>query len=322
MPRLSSTLVPVTSYVVVTEPIGPVLRETLRYRGAVSDDLGDEQHYRIVGDDRLMWAGRATTKARNAQSLARALVRDIKRTFPQLGDVKAAHAWSGTFGLPIHGMPQIGELGRGVWVASGFAAHGLNTTAMAGDLIARGMTENDQTWRVFAPYELVWAGGSFGRGVTSTLLFGRRPVAALRSAWSRYRERAAARRQQRKAARAEALARRREEQEAARRVAAYQAAAEQAAVVKPVEPSPPVSEVKAPTTEAVTTSAEPATERADAAVESALAPVADHAKDASVPVAAPAAPPAEPPNKGGKRKTVSKSGKRRAKKPQRPKGGT
>jgi hypothetical protein len=62
-------------------------------------------------------------------------------------------------------MPQIGELAAGLWVASGFGGHGLNTTAMAGLLIARAISENDTSWQLFQPYELVWTGGVAGRAV-------------------------------------------------------------------------------------------------------------------------------------------------------------
>jgi hypothetical protein len=34
---------------------------------------------------------------------------------------------------------------------------------MAGNLIAQAIVEGDQTWRQFTPFELVWAGGVFGR---------------------------------------------------------------------------------------------------------------------------------------------------------------
>jgi hypothetical protein len=34
---------------------------------------------------------------------------------------------------------------------------------MAGNLIARAILENDETWRQFSPFELVWAGGIVGR---------------------------------------------------------------------------------------------------------------------------------------------------------------
>ena len=72
-------------------------------------------------------------------------------------------------------MPQIGEICQGVWLASGFGGHGLNTTAMGGELVARGIVEGDQTWRLFAPYELVWAGGKLGSAVAQGLYWGRTP---------------------------------------------------------------------------------------------------------------------------------------------------
>src|SRR5262249_45749615 len=36
-------------------------------------------------------------------------------------------------------------------------------TAMAGNIIARAIDEGDDTWRLFLPFELVWAGGVVGR---------------------------------------------------------------------------------------------------------------------------------------------------------------
>lgn len=188
MPQLASTLMPLSSYVMVTEPLGARLHETLRFYGAVSDTERADNHYRIVGGDRLMWAGRLTAWQANPRLFARGLIGDIKRTFPQLGDVDIAHLWSGTLGRSIHRMPQIGELNRGVWVASGFGGHGLNTTAMAGELVARGIVDGDQTWRLFAPYELVWAGGLLGRAAMQAFYWGSRPVAKIATGLARYRE--------------------------------------------------------------------------------------------------------------------------------------
>ncbi len=171
MPRLTATLLPMSTYVITTAPLGESLAEAVRYRGAVSDtDLADN-HYRIVGGDRLMLSGRATAWQRNPQRYVRALTADIKKTFPQLGEVAADYAWSGTLGLTLHRMPQLGELGPGVWLASGFGGHGLNTTAMAGNIIARAIVEGDETWRQFSSFELVWAGGIFGRVASQLRVF-------------------------------------------------------------------------------------------------------------------------------------------------------
>ena len=168
---------PITTFVLVTEPIGPLLHEVVRYRGAVSDTNRADNHYRIVGGDRLQWSGRMRAWAgRSALGRGAGSSPTSGAIFPQLGKVEIAHLWRGTLGRAIHRMPQIGEIERGVWVASGFGGHGLNTTAMGGELVARGIVEADQTWRLFAPYELVWAGGVLGRVLAQGIYWGTRPV--------------------------------------------------------------------------------------------------------------------------------------------------
>jgi gamma-glutamylputrescine oxidase len=163
MPRLTGTLLPIWTYVVTTAPLGPRLDDAIAYRGAISDSDRADSHYRIVDGDRLLWAGRMTTWEADPKRYAHRLKADIQKLYPQLGDFEIDHAWTGALGLPIHRMPQIGEFSPGLWLASGFGGHGLNTTAMAGNIIARGLVEGDDTWRLFLPYELVWAGGKIGR---------------------------------------------------------------------------------------------------------------------------------------------------------------
>ena len=162
MPRVAGTLVPIWSYVVATAPLGPRLAEAIAYRGAVTDTDLANNHYRVVGD-RLLWSGHSTTWEGDPQKVVPKLKADIAAVYPQLGPVEVEHAWSGVLGSALHRMPQIGELSPGVWLASGFGGHGLNTTAMAGNVIAQAIVEGDDTWRLFAPFELVWAGGTLGR---------------------------------------------------------------------------------------------------------------------------------------------------------------
>jgi glycine/D-amino acid oxidase-like deaminating enzyme len=188
MPRLAATMVPLTTYVITTAPLGGRLAEAVRYRGGVSDSDAADNHYRIVGGDRLMLSGRATTWARNPRRYLRALKADIKHTYPQLGDVEIDYAWAGTLGITVHRMPQIGEVGPGVWLASGFGGHGLNTTAMGGNLIARAIVDGDQTWRQFTPFELVWAGGVFGRVAGQIRVWVKRLRAAVEERRAKARE--------------------------------------------------------------------------------------------------------------------------------------
>ena len=202
MPRLAATLLPVSTYVMVTEPIAG-LQDIVRYRGAVSDTNRADNHYRIVGGERLQWSGRMRAWQAAPRWIGRGLAADIRRNFPALGKIEIAHLWRGTLGRTIHRMPQVGEIERGVWLASGFGGHGLNTSAMGGDLVARGLVDNDQTWRLFAPYELVWAGGLLGSVLAQAVYWGSRPIERVGQGQARYRERARNRRQQRLARKAQ-----------------------------------------------------------------------------------------------------------------------
>ncbi|MGB6754569.1 MAG: FAD-binding oxidoreductase [Xanthobacteraceae bacterium] len=188
LPRVTSTLVPMTTYLITTAPLGEALTQAVGYRGGISDSDHADNHYRIVGGDRLMLSGRATAWRRDPKRYIKALTGDIKKTYPQLGDVAVDYAWRGTLGLTIHRMPQIGELGPGVWLASGFGGHGLNTTAMAGNLIARAIIDGDQTWRQFTPFELVWAGGMMGRAAGQTRSWIKRLRAAIAERRAKARE--------------------------------------------------------------------------------------------------------------------------------------
>jgi glycine/D-amino acid oxidase-like deaminating enzyme len=170
-PRIAGTLIPIWSYVVATAPLGARLAEAISYRGAVTDTDLANSHYRIVGGDRLLWSGHSTTWEADPRRFAKALKGDIAAVYPQLGDAVIEHTWSGVLGNALHRMPQIGELSPGLWLASGFGGHGLNTTAMAGCMLAQAIVAGDDTWRLFSPFELVWAGGRLGRAAMQLYLW-------------------------------------------------------------------------------------------------------------------------------------------------------
>jgi glycine/D-amino acid oxidase-like deaminating enzyme len=201
--RLSETLLPVWRYAGVTAPLGERLAEAITFRGSVVDSDGVD-HFRIVDGDRLMWASPETTWAARPARFAPAIARRIRTIFPQLGRVEIAEVWGGAVGQTVHAMPQIGQLRRGLWVASGFGRQGLNTSAMAGQLIARSILWGDERWRLFSPFELVWAGGPAGRVAGYVIGMWGRGSSAAAGTLARYRERARLRERTREARLAEA----------------------------------------------------------------------------------------------------------------------
>lgn len=187
--RLSETLLPVRRYAAISAPLGELLGETIAFNGSVIDTDGIDQ-FRVVDGDRLMWASPETTWDARPERFASAIARRIRTIFPRLGQVEITEVWGGAVGQTVHGMPQVGQLRKGLWVASGFGRQGLSTTAMAGQLIARSILWGDERWRLFSPFELVWAGGMTGRVAGHLIGLWGRGSSAAAGVLARYRERA------------------------------------------------------------------------------------------------------------------------------------
>jgi glycine/D-amino acid oxidase-like deaminating enzyme len=201
--RLSETLLPVWRYAALTEPLGERLLGAITFQGSVTDNHGID-HFRVVDGDRLLWTSPETTWDAQPRRFAPAVQRRIATIFPQLGKVGIADTFGGAVGVTVHGMPQIGQLRKGLWVASGFGRQGLNTSAMAGQLIARSILWGDERWRLFSPFELVWAGGPTGRVAAQLIGMWGRGASAAAGALARYREGARAKQRIRETRLAEA----------------------------------------------------------------------------------------------------------------------
>ena len=201
--RLSETLLPVWRHGAVSEPLGERLHDVIAFKGSVMDSDGID-HFRIVDGDRLMWASPETTWDARPKRFASAVQRRINTVFPRLGKVAISDVFGGAVGITVHGMPQVGQLRKGLWVASGFGRQGVGTSAMAGLLVARSILWGDERWRLFSPFELVWAGGPTGRVAGHLIGKWTRGSSAAAGALARYRERARLKEREREARLAEA----------------------------------------------------------------------------------------------------------------------
>ncbi len=162
VPALHRALLPIATYVAVTEPLGPRLSEAVRTRAAVYDTRFAFDYYRALPDTRLLWGGRISILNRSPTAVARLLKKDIARVYPQLGDVRIDHAWSGLMSYARHEMPQLGRLQPGLWYAQAFGGHGVATTTAVGELLAAGIADGDDGWRRFAPFGLTRTWRPFG----------------------------------------------------------------------------------------------------------------------------------------------------------------
>lgn len=152
--RIDRAVLPIATYVMVTEPLGERLDECLQTRAAIYDTRFAFDYYRPLPDTRLLWGGRISIRNRSPQAVRKLLVHDLLRVFPQLKDVKIDYAWSGLMSYARHQMPQIGSDGDGLWWAQAFGGHGVAPTCAAGELLAAAIAEGNEAWRQFGAYGL------------------------------------------------------------------------------------------------------------------------------------------------------------------------
>jgi glycine/D-amino acid oxidase-like deaminating enzyme len=163
VPRLRRSILPISTYVLLTEPAPERIADAVRTPMAISDNRRAGDYYRLVDDGaRLLWGGRITTRTTEPRRLAAMMQKTMASTYPQLEGVRVETAWSGLMAYARHLMPLIGQLQPGVWYAFGFGGRGMNTTAIGGRVIAEGVLGLSDRYRLFEPFDLAWNGGPFG----------------------------------------------------------------------------------------------------------------------------------------------------------------
>lgn len=150
-------VLPIATYVMVTEPLGERLHASIATPAAVYDTRFAFDYYRALPDSRLLWGGRISILNRSAASVERLLRRDLRKVFPELAGAQVDFAWSGLMSYARHEMPQIGRIDGGLWLAQAFGGHGVAPTSFAGELVAAAIAEGDTRWREFGDYGLVSA---------------------------------------------------------------------------------------------------------------------------------------------------------------------
>jgi gamma-glutamylputrescine oxidase len=150
-------VLPIATYVMATEPLGPRLADAMTTRAAVYDTRFAFDYYRPLADTRLLWGGRISVRDRSPSSVQRLLYRDLLKVYPQLEGVRIEAAWSGLMSYARHEMPQIGRIEAGLWVAQAFGGHGVAPTTFAGETLAAAIADGDDRWRSFADYGLISA---------------------------------------------------------------------------------------------------------------------------------------------------------------------
>ena len=172
--RLRKSLLPIATYVVVTEKLGDRLHELVRTKIAVLDNRLASDYYRIVDDDRLLWGGRITTNTTEPKRLAQLLKADMVDVYPELKDARIDMSWTGLMAYARHKMPYIGQLKPGVWSCTAFGGHGMNSAPIGGRIISEAITKQSDRYRLFEKFGLTSNGGIVGPLTAQSVYWGMR----------------------------------------------------------------------------------------------------------------------------------------------------
>lgn len=194
LPEVSGAVLPVATYVMATHPIPEdVLSTAIRKKVCIADTRRAGDYYRALPDGRILWGGRMTARTGEPPRLARLMLEDLVRVYPQLREhARFETAWSGTMSYARHRMPQIGRLREGVWYGQAFGGSGMGTTTVAGEILAEGITGESDRYRLFEPFGLDWAGGPFGRVAAQLIYWQGQAADAMAARRDRARRRASA----------------------------------------------------------------------------------------------------------------------------------
>ena len=137
LPGLRRRVVPVSSYIIVTEPLPPELPERLSPRGRMFVDSNRLLSYFRLSPDgrRVVFGGRLQLRTVDERTAALGLYRRMVRVWPELRGYRITHAWKGYLGFTFDRLPHMG-VGEGVHFALGCNGSGVAMASYLGHQVA------------------------------------------------------------------------------------------------------------------------------------------------------------------------------------------
>ncbi len=151
LPALEPRILPISNYIVATEPLGPArARALIRDDVAVCDSKFVVNYYRLSADHRLLFGGGEVYTRRDPRDIKRFVRPRMLRVYPQLADVRLDYGWGGRLAVTMSRLPNIGRVAGDLFYAQGFSGQGVALTGIAGRVIAEAMAGQAERFDVMA----------------------------------------------------------------------------------------------------------------------------------------------------------------------------
>jgi glycine/D-amino acid oxidase-like deaminating enzyme len=136
---LRRRIVPIGSFIVVTEPLGAERAQALLRERRTYVTVANIHHYfRLSPDHRLVFGGRARFAISSPVSDARSgeiLRAGMLEMFPQLQGVRIDYCWGGLVDMTQDRLPHAGER-DGLYYSTGYSGHGTQMSVLMGERMA------------------------------------------------------------------------------------------------------------------------------------------------------------------------------------------
>ncbi len=135
--KLHGRVMPVTSYIIASEPLGEDrARSLIRDGEAVADTNFIVDYFRITADTRMLFGGRASYTTLEPADLGAYMKPRMTKIFPQLHDVRIDFAWGGFIAITYNRIPDCGRLSPTAYYAHGYSGQGVALAGLYGKLMA------------------------------------------------------------------------------------------------------------------------------------------------------------------------------------------
>ncbi|EEF27318.1 Gamma-glutamylputrescine oxidoreductase, putative, partial [Ricinus communis] len=149
-PEIQSRILPVGTYMIATESLGPErAAQLMPRRPAVSDNNYLLDYFRLSADHRVIFGASESYTGLKPRNLAGRLRKRMLAVFPQIDDVIISHAWGGFVDVTMNKAPHFGRLGHNIYFLQGFSDHGVAMAGMAGQLVAEAIAGQAERFDLF-----------------------------------------------------------------------------------------------------------------------------------------------------------------------------
>lgn len=171
VPELTARVMPVSTQMMATEPLGEARAKALLPTGMCVEDVRYIlDYFRLSADHRLIFGGGVVYGGTDPADVVAKLRPNLDKVFPQLKDVRIDFAWSGNFALSFSRVPQMGRLGNRVYFAHGYSGHGVTGSHLFGRILSEAIRGDMTRFDTFAALPWIpFPGGRMFRAQYSTV---------------------------------------------------------------------------------------------------------------------------------------------------------